>query len=326
MTWWQRLRKEEDGNVLYLTLIMILLLSAFTLVLVNVLYIGVMKVKAQNAADQLALSAGTLKARVLNRVTDDNAILFISRRFGTVTETAPYISILELIGGLSASFYAVGHFGKLVYDFHHAIQDDHILDRIAEGNGLVPGVSRYALFPVDAWHLLGGVVYDVRPVPWINTFPPMAGSAPILFSLGPSHDWYVQSRVEIQTRTAIIGGARLGFELPDIVTRARAQIYATSVPGPPELARYWKVRLAQPNDDVDRYIRDRIGSPQTGANSGAYPSYTQPGFTTIPDGGTGPIGFSPEVDGQDIPTMPIGGIPGGEAPLDDDIYDDISIY
>ncbi len=269
MRWWTRLRREEDGNILYLTLIMMMLLTAFTLVLVNVLYIGVMKVKAQNAADQLALSAGTLKARLLNKTSNYNALLYIIRKFSGYIDNLPYATYPQaaLACGLSGVVYGV-HLWQ-VDECHRQIHDTRWLKEIAQGNGLDLTKSRFGLFPVNRVHLLAGALPDIRVVTWLAPPPPLPPfpliALPLVFSINPTHDWYVQSRVEIETSSAIIGGARLGFELPDIVTRARAQIYNQGMPGVPAgLADNWRVRLAQPNEDVDRYIRNQIHSNQTG--------------------------------------------------------------
>ncbi|MCD4813317.1 Tad domain-containing protein [bacterium] len=258
----KRLRKEERGNVLYMTIVMMMLLVMFSLVLTNVIYIGVMKVRAQNAADNIALSAATLKARMLNGITNWNAVLWLGvRQVGVISEKNGYKTPPELAVAIAAMVGAsANHLGGL-YDFNDKITGRKWIDRIAEANGIDGKNSRYEMFPVSAGHMLTSLYYDIKVVPF------MVYAVPVLFSIEPTHTWYVQSRVELQIAKSIIGGKRLGFELPDITARARAEILdkaTLNVIG--SGGRDWQVVLAPPNKSVDKYMRDQTGSRNSGGD------------------------------------------------------------
>jgi Putative Flp pilus-assembly TadE/G-like len=269
----KRLRQEERGNVLYMTVVMLMLLVVFSFVLVNVIYVGVTKIKAQNAADNIALSAATLKARVLNKTVNYNGILYgVIRLFDSFPV---YPSVVEaLVFGTVPSVAIQGLFIKDVIQFNNEIYNDGLIDRIAQGNGIDGATGRYAIHPVNILHLTLGMKYDWRMKGFTLPFP---GVVPILYELEPNHAWYVQSRVEWQTKKSIIGGERLGIELPDIVARARAEVFDSAMIKTPYLHN-WRVRLVHPDEGVDQYIRDQINSTNTGGNtdSGTYGSVARP--------------------------------------------------
>jgi hypothetical protein len=51
----------------------------------------------------------------------------------------------------------------------------------------------------------------------------------------------------------------LGVDLPDLVTRAKAEIVGTGYPLalPQQCSTYWHVRLAQPDDALDQKIKNQ---------------------------------------------------------------------
>ncbi|MCK5241757.1 hypothetical protein KAR34_04825, partial [bacterium] len=141
-----------------------------------------------------------------------------------------------------------------------------------------------------------GMSYDWRGKGYILPIP--GGVIPILYALEPNHNWYVQSRVEWQTRKSIIGGKRLGIELPDIVARARAEIIDSGLPVPlvpASCIHNWRVRLAHPKEDVDRYIRNQIGSINTGGNIGSSTD-SSPATPADPDYGSLPPEMNPALN------------------------------
>jgi len=263
----KQLGEEEKGQILYMTIVMMMLLVIFTFVLINVVYIGIMKIKAQNAADNLALSAATLKARVLNSFTNLNGLLYISTlQFGYADKNNPYLNkALFDIGVLGAATASTGLY-YFIDKYNRQINDERLIDRIAEANGLDLSVHRYALYPVHInialdidFNLQQFRYWQSPPIPPILIPSPSAPGITLPTAFEPSRPWYVQSRVEFPTNKAIIGGKRLGIQLPDIVTRARAEIIdMPTIPGS-SWGHKWHVRLAQPQEDVDQYIRRYIG-------------------------------------------------------------------
>jgi hypothetical protein len=298
MNIWQRLRKEESGNVLYMTLILVLLLASFTMVTANVIYISVMKAKAQNTADQLALSAAALKARLLNRIANYNALYHVALYGGIINATTPYPEPVEAWfaqGGMIAMYFAVA--GYEIPKYKSWLYQDRWLDRIGRENGLTEQNSRIGLYPVqmnitDPWgllRLLGFIGQEPQlaaqaaPIKYLMPFVPSPVPLPFpITAIEPTYDWFVQSRVEWKTKKSVIGGKTLGIELPDIVTRARADLFdkGVSVPGlPSSVTHDWRVRLAKVDENVDQEIQRRMGSQNTGqAQPGA------PGMPAMPAG------------------------------------------
>ncbi len=279
----RRLRQDESGNVLYMTLILILMLASFTLVTANVIYMGVMKAKAQNAADQLALSAAALKARLLNRIANYNAALYIATEFDSVKPGRPYESPVTGIGAqIAMAAVYIAMWAHEFPEYHKGIHQDRWLDRIAKENGLNEQTSRFGLYPVQ----MNMNIPDPTQVTSFATelsaqssflaflAPPLPAPVPLIFCLTaiePAYDWYVQSRVEWKTHKAAIGGATLGIELPDIVTRSRADLFDKLDPStsmlPTPVRHNWRVRLAKVDENVDREIRRLMRSRNTGQGS-----------------------------------------------------------
>jgi len=242
-----RLWREEDGQVLYLTLVMMLCLVLFTLILVNAIYLALAKVRAQNAADNLAISAATLKARVLNETVNMNGILYGGvSRLGTASQKLPYAESLEQWIGFAAMSFALAEMGRVVVEHNRTI--DARLERIAVENGLDKTKAKVKISNVDislldfnqSWELIEVVV------------PPLTG-VPMLTAIEPAGSWDVQSRVEWRTKDEVIGGKWLNTVLPDVVTRARAQIFDEG-PLPTSWAHIWRVRLAQPDEAEDQRL------------------------------------------------------------------------
>jgi hypothetical protein len=112
------------------------------------------------------------------------------------------------------------------------------------------------------------ITAEFTKLSYVHPYPPATIPLFMWTKYEPAHPWSVQSRVELQTKKYIIGGARLGFELPDIVTRGRADIIdmktgakaemVGSLLVPPWCNHRWGVQLAQPQDDIDQKIRNQM--------------------------------------------------------------------
>jgi len=276
----RRLLREEQGQVLYLTLAMFLVLMAFTLVFVNVIYLAAVKIKVQDLADNMALSAATLKARVLNKMTNLNAALeYLALEGGTIHTTKTYATLVEM---LAAQSIMIG-----VYTTSVALAEKHnqslqgLLERIARENGLEEERGRVQVYaaniePPYPWNALkSDIALNLEDLYFLPT--PTSPPVPLYFplvSLSPAHDWSVQTRVEWRTQGEIIGGRSLGVRLPDIVARARSEFYDEPVPGV-AFGNQWRVRLVQPRQDVDDKLRSQAGTPP--AASAPAPSAPAPG-------------------------------------------------
>jgi hypothetical protein len=255
MIWWRRLQQEENGQVLYLTIVAMMFLVVFSLVLVNVIYICVLKVKAQNAADNLALSAATLKARVLNQVANCNAIwYFIVQKSGQIP-ASPYASPGEFgtMAGIDAFVY--GTYSKLVLEYNKNIYQDQWLDGIARANGLVDATNSVKIFPLEM-DPAASFCPQIVSVSYLQPSPPATiGTFPLIGNMEPvDPPWWIQTRVEWPARGRAIGFKNLQVVLPDIVTRARAEIFDAG--GPMPYAHCWQVRLIQPDVDLDEKLKN----------------------------------------------------------------------
>ncbi len=244
----KRLRFDETGNVLYLTVVMMLFLVAFSLVLVNVIYVSIMKVKAQNAADHMALSAATLRVRVLNRFADVNAVIETAGLDEGRAHRRPYpsASAAQSAGEVIRTGVRTGT--RSVDEFNRSLAGH--LRHVAQDNGLLPAETQVRLFPAEflpwQWRLnrealtfqSGG---QVQRVPW----------DPVT-SLTPDPDYlFVQTRVEWNLRERAQGFGYLPVLLPDLVTRSRAEIYRESHLG----KSTWRVRLRQPDNRLDQQLK-----------------------------------------------------------------------
>jgi hypothetical protein len=250
--------RQEQGQVLYLAVMMVLLLGVLSMILVNVIYVSVMKIKAQNAADNLALSAATLRARAFNQMTDLNMVIEVVGLENGSIHTQPYASQDQArgLGTVVNTCLRAGR--KKVDEFNRNLND--FLTRLAHGNGLDEVQTKAKLFPAQllAWQV--NWTYELlkyresdgslHPVGWIQ---------PACTALQPNPDYlFVQSRVE-WTLGAMIGFKSLGFRLPDLVTRARAQIIPRvfSETLPLSCATSYSVVLARPDDALDEKIKNQ---------------------------------------------------------------------
>jgi hypothetical protein len=252
-----RLRREEDGQVLYMALVMMFFLVLFTLVLVNTIYMAGMKIKAQNAADNMALSAATLKARVLNKIVNINGILYIGVLWaGVVGDGKPYPTLLGFLEGLGVELGALSWVTGIIAKYEN--ECDGQLGRIAQENGLDDSRHKFGVHPVDFDPL--SFTYDYK---WLyyTPPPPCTISLPFVVSINPVTPLAVGARVVFQTKNELIGGKFLQVLLPDIVTRACAEIYdaGTPIPGLPASCLHdWHVRLRQPDEQLDQYIKNNM--------------------------------------------------------------------
>lgn len=244
-----RLGRAEDGQILYLTLIMLLLIAVFSLLLVNTVSLALVKIRAQNAADHLALSAATLKARVLNETVNLNVLLFGGvSRFGTASKEKPYATDAERFFGLGTMALVGVRSACLLQEYAGSIDDR--LTRVARGNGLTEERTRSRLSHVDI--LLSDFDFKQELIATGTS-----GGVPslMLTAIEPSHPWTVQSRVEWRTSKAVIGGDRLGVVLPDVVARARAEICDEGLPV--SYGHDWRVHLVPPDESEDEWLRTR---------------------------------------------------------------------
>lgn len=262
-----RLGREERGQVLYLTLVMMLVLGMFSLILANVIYLSVMKVKAQNAVDAMALSAATLKARLLNQMAYVNGLLETGAlQWNTVSAFRPYATEVDMLAG--QGFMGIAYSAATALTLAHNLEVDRLLDRVALENGIDGERCQVKLNPVDVvladpYGLINAYA-DLKVVlePGLKYFvPPEPVPVPIvaplltLTAVEPRQTpWAVQARLSWRTR--VLGGSRLGITLPDIVTRARAEIRdegtASGTTG-----HDWRVVLAQPDEMADAALKNR---------------------------------------------------------------------
>ncbi|NTV52132.1 MAG: hypothetical protein HGA76_03845 [Candidatus Firestonebacteria bacterium] len=255
----RRLRRGEEGQVLYMTLVAMLLLAAFTLVLVNVIYMCVLKVKVQNAADNLALSAAVMKARVLNKITNLNAILYVVVQEGGRIPNSPYSNDAEFFAMAAVDALTSGWMQFVVAQYNWNIYHDHYLDRIAAANGIEDATHRVKIFPLEMNALTHFQVNLMQVMYTHNMFypppPGLMGPFPFVSSVEPmATPWWVQTRVEWPTRGEAIGFKNLKVKLPDIVARARAEVFDTGLPTP--YAHDWQTRLIQPDESYDEQMKN----------------------------------------------------------------------
>ncbi|MCK5218885.1 Tad domain-containing protein [bacterium] len=253
----RRLRQEEKAQILYMTVIMMMLLTMFTLVLTNVIYMAAMKVRAQNAADALALSVATRQARILNKITEINGVIEYGILVERTKRETPY-TILDVwlyYLGLTANPAVIG---AEIFKYNDEIKD--IINRIKAENGLDNETTKLGIYSWKINPLL--VVPEALHCFYLPPPPemvPVPLGAPLLTKFEPIETpWAVQSRVEWRMLDAIIGGRRLNLQLPDLVTRGRAEIHDTVMTGSSPWNHNWRVRLVQPIDDVDEYIKSRM--------------------------------------------------------------------
>ncbi len=255
----RRLLNGERGQVLYLTLMMIMVLTLFSLVLANAAYLVVMKVRAQDLADTMALSGATLQARLLNRITNLNGILYGGVKLFGRKESLDY---------WTTDAFSVPY--NLSQDILHRAES-LVIDHRDQMNGRMGSLLRSYGWDESR---LKVKVQSVRPernlytnlqVGWIQN--DYMQEYPFTISIEPLNTpWAVQSRVEVQTRDALIGGTLLDAVLPDIVTRARAVIVDDPAGGfTASWNHHWKVRLVQPDEALDAQLQ---GVPATVETSG----------------------------------------------------------
>jgi len=251
----RRLRDGEKGQVLYMTLVAMMFLVVFTLVLVNVIYVCVLKVKAQNAADNIALSAGVMKARVMNQVTNLNAIWYFVVQEGGRIPNSPYGSPAEfgIMAGVDAFVY--GTYSYVVLNYIKNVYQDHWLDRIAKENGIEDATHCVKIFPLEM-DPLTSFYPNMISVSYIQPYPPATiGPFPFVASMEPANTpWWIQTRVAWPTGGDAIGFKNLHVHLPDIITRARVEIYDTGLSIP--YAHGWQVRLIQADGDLDEKLKN----------------------------------------------------------------------
>lgn len=257
----RRLLRGERGQVLYLTLVMIMVLTLFSLVLANAAYLVVRKVRAQDLADTMALSGATLQARLLNRITNLNGILY-----GGVEDFG--------VGLAQYGIYSsTGHLERA-----HNVSKDVLYDlkSLVVGHREHMGGRMGALLGPQGWDQgrMQLKVHSTRPED--NLYPRLVlahvvGNSSTPSMVMPSIDvlnepWSVQSRVVLRTRDRAIGGALIGSVLPDIVARARAEVVDRPPQGTATSWNHdWHVRLVQPDDGLDAELQ---GAPATVEASG----------------------------------------------------------
>jgi len=254
---WPRLRQEEKAQILYMTVIMMMLLTMFTLVLSNVIYLAAMKVRVQNAADALALSVAAKQARVLNRITEINGVIEYGILVGRTKRETPYttLDVWLYFLGLAANPALIE---AEIFKYNNQIKD--IINRIRLENGLDNETTKLGIY---SWKINPLLVipeplhcFYLPPPPEMIPIPL---GAPLLTKFEPvKTPWAVQSRVEWQIRDAIIGGRRLNLQLPDLVTRGRAEIHDAITAGASPWNHNWRVRLVQPVDAVDEHIKSKM--------------------------------------------------------------------
>jgi|GEM_PF-6258044 len=238
MTLPAHLHRDENGQVLYMTVVLMMLLAAFALVLANVIYLACMKIKVQNAADNLALSVAARQAQVLNRLAEYNRQA--ASRGTDLTREAD----------------------ALIRGYNRQVDENpNFIDRINRANGLRPEASMIGLWPRPFINRenCNQVACQIRTV-YSEDHPDQAATHA---SYGPQAPWSIQSRVELRVKQALIGGARLGIRLPDLAARARAEIYdRRSGETPQEGKHAWDVRLVRPSfedDEINRLSMRQYG-------------------------------------------------------------------
>ncbi len=250
----RRLIRKEEGNILYLTLIMMMVLVLMALVLVNVIQMAVLRIKAQQAADHMVLSAATLKARLLNNFANKNSFMQAllqtkgtrDNPFNSNTEAKQWKNTLENLTHIMSVETTA---------FSSAMIHSEILETIAQENGLNEKTSRVRLYPEDIKPDLEMRTTFRRA--WVAD-PSFPQNKPIDLPAcyEPKTPLYVQARVEWQTKEMIIGHRLLKVNLPDIITRARAEIVDAGILKSPA-GRCWRVRLMPPQPSVDEYLKNQ---------------------------------------------------------------------
>lgn len=279
----RRLHRCERGQVLYLTLALMLILVVFVILLSNVIYLAVLKLRAQNLADNLALSATTLKARVLNRVSDANAVLeFVALQGGRI-RFSPYATPIDMWAGQGAmgSAYAMVETALAEYNLRRLERVQGLLTtqgidlrRVKVGllplAGAIggPGFSRADQMQLAQLYQQADIrEYIAAEIQVVMTHfvPPDPVPKPLpdlclkTTAFAPRHTpWATQTRVEWRTASSLIGSRWLPVSLPDIVTRARAEAYDDPVVPHTTWGHRWRVRLVPVDAGADLELRRQM--------------------------------------------------------------------
>lgn len=139
--------KGQSGNILYMTLVMFLLLTAMALGLIRIICLAALKIKLQNAADQLALSAATLQARMLNQMTNINGVLEFVALEGGQVHSRPYYSAADMAVGWEVASAANASALKTIREYQ--LQAYFLLGRMVRENGWAPETAEVAIYPLS---------------------------------------------------------------------------------------------------------------------------------------------------------------------------------
>ena len=276
--------RDERGQVLFLALALMVVLSGFVILLANVLFLAAAKVKLQTMADQTALSMATLKARVLNAMTDTNGILETAVTKGGLHPNVPYASPVDAALAVGAMMTAYGinqinihecntRLPEALHDMlrGHGFDPQHMRAAASGKNGIgFPAPNATTQSILNEFNRYTGRPESMTAVhsPFLSFMAPpdplpvpMYPTLPTITQFKPNElPWMTQVRLEWDVRDAVIGGARLGLELPALAARARAEVFDDpAVPGV-SYGHHYKVKLAVPEPSVDASLRRDMDS------------------------------------------------------------------
>lgn len=254
----RRLRRETGAQIFPLALIMVFWVVLFALVLSNLIFLAAAKIKAQNSADAIAISAGTLKARLLNQITEKNRAIeyggLLRQVYGEALSKR-YVPYTDAEIGAYAAAVQTGNSVEQELLPKYQNEFGALLRGISRQNGLDDSRIKAGIFPWQA----GSAQSQPLQVRWESL---VAGPQTLLlrekYSISDPGFYAVQSRLEWDLKNWLIGSAWIGLPIPNLTTRSRVEIFDAAGDHAAPWDHFWKVRLAQPDESADLHLQQEM--------------------------------------------------------------------
>lgn len=242
---------KEEANVLYLTILMMMVLVMLTVGLANLILTVMHRTRAQQAADHLALSAAAVKAQYLNYNANINSVItYWLNHDGT--DDHPFQSEAEAV--VLAEKIKQLH-RKMEKQINQGSISGQTLEFLAQTNGLVRPETDFDIGPINIMpehmqHYTRDAIIQATKPPYRQSIIEMPAH------YEPIKNLIVQTRVEWAIHDKIIGKKILPLSSPIIIARSRAEIYDSGQLKSP-LGRCWRVKLAPIDQHVDDWLQQQ---------------------------------------------------------------------